>query len=114
MAFDMQYKMKELQQKWFEEGIEQALEIRCGISTGMATVGGFGSEDRKAYTAMGMQVNLASRLESACKPGGILISHPTYALVKDEIECEPKGQIDVKGFTRRVRAYQVIFPEKNA
>jgi class 3 adenylate cyclase len=41
MAIDMQRKMSTLQQKWFEEGIEQPLQIRCGISTGMATVGGF-------------------------------------------------------------------------
>ncbi|UCE53754.1 MAG: hypothetical protein JSV31_31720 [Desulfobacterales bacterium] len=113
MAIDMQHKMKELQQKWFEEGIEQSLQIRCGISTGMATVGGFGSEDRKAYTAMGMQVNLASRLESVCEPGGILISHPTWALVKDKIECMPKGQINVKGFSRSVRVYAVNFGKED-
>ena len=109
MAIDMQRKMATLQQKWFEEGIEQPLQIRCGISTGMATVGGFGSEDRKEYTAMGMQVNLAARLESTCDPGGILISHPTWALIKDEINCEPKGEIEVKGLSRPVRAYAVVF-----
>jgi class 3 adenylate cyclase len=109
MAIDMQHKMSSLQQKWFEEGIEQPLRIRCGISTGMATVGGFGSEDRKEYTAMGMQVNLASRLESACEPGGVLISHPTWALIKDEINCEPRGEIEVKGFSRAVRVYAVTF-----
>jgi class 3 adenylate cyclase len=109
MAINMQRRMSRLQQKWFDEGIEQPLQIRCGINTGMATVGGFGSEDRKEYTAMGMQVNLASRLESACEPGGILISHPTWALVKDEIECEPKGKIEVKGFSRPIRVYAVTF-----
>jgi class 3 adenylate cyclase len=109
MAIDMQRKMTTLQQKWFGEGIEQPLQIRCGISTGMATVGGFGSDDRKEYTAMGMQVNLASRFESACEPGGVLISHPTWALIKDEINCEPQGEIEVKGFSRPVRAYAVEF-----
>ena len=56
-----------------------------------------------------MQVNLASRLESTCKPGAILISHPTWALVKDEISCQPRGEIEVKGFSRPVRAYAVNF-----
>lgn len=109
MAIAMQRKMSILQQEWFAEGIEQPLEIRCGISTGMATVGGFGSEDRKEYTAMGMQVNLAARLESACEPGGILISHPTWALIKDEVTCELRGELEVKGVSRSVRAYAVIF-----
>jgi class 3 adenylate cyclase len=109
MAIGMQQKMKQLQHKWFDEGIEHPLQIRCGINTGMASVGGYGSAERKEYTAMGMQVNLASRLESACEPGGILISHPTWALIKDTIKCVAKGQIEVKGFSRPVKVYAVDF-----
>lgn len=112
MAIDMQKKMTDLQQKWFQDGIENPLRIRCGINTGMATVGGFGSEERKEYTAMGMQVNLAARLEAACKPGEILISHSTLALIKDQIKCEPKGQIEVKGFSRPIRVYCIDFRTK--
>jgi class 3 adenylate cyclase len=108
MAIDMQMLMKALQAKWFTEGIEDPLQIRCGINTGMATVGGYGSKDRREYTAMGTQVNLTSRLESACEPGGILISHSTWALVKDAIRCEEMGHISVKGFQRPVRTYRVI------
>ena len=37
-------KMKELNKKWFNSGIDENLEIRCGINTGMATVGGYGFE----------------------------------------------------------------------
>ena len=108
MAIDMQRKMGELQQKWFNEGIEHPLQIRCGVNTGMATVGSFGSRQRSEYSAMGMQVNLASRLETACKPGGILISHSTWALIKDQIDCLPHETIVVKGFSRPVRAYEVF------
>ena len=107
MAIEMQHKMAALQQKWFNEGIEHRLQIRCGINTGMATVGSFGSKHRSEYSAMGMQVNLASRLETACKPGGILISHSTWALVNDQIDFLSAETIEVKGFTRPVRAYEV-------
>lgn len=107
MAIDMQVKMKELNKKWFNSGIDENLEIRCGINTGMATVGGYGSSDRKEYTAMGMQVNLAARLESACKPGRILISHTTWALVREEFSCPPLGKIEVKGYHRPVSVYEV-------
>lgn len=107
MAMEMQRKMAELQQKWFGEGIEHPLEIRCGVNTGMATVGSFGSGQRSEYSAMGMQVNLAARLETACKPGSILISHSTWALIKDEIDFRSKETIEVKGFSRSVRAYEV-------
>lgn len=113
MAIDMQLKMRELQQKWFNEGIEHPLQIRCGINTGMATVGSFGSRQRSEYSAMGMQVNLASRLETACRPGRILISHSTWALINDEIDTRPHGTIEVKGFSRPIRAYEVILGDDN-
>jgi len=109
MAMEMQVQMKALQKKWLADGIEDPLKIRCGINTGMATVGGYGSKDRREYTAMGTQVNLTSRLESACEPGGILISHSTWALVKGKIRCEPMGQVTMKGFHRPMRTYGVVF-----
>ncbi|MBT8370190.1 MAG: hypothetical protein KJO34_04445 [Deltaproteobacteria bacterium] len=107
MAIEMQHKMRDLQQKCFNEGLEHPLQIRCGINSGMATVGSFGSRQRSEYSAMGMQVNLASRLETACNPGGILISHSTWALVKDKIECQSNGIIEAKGFSRPIRVYEV-------
>lgn len=113
MAIEMQYKMTELQLKWFNEGIEHPLQIRCGINTGMATVGSFGSRQRSEYSAMGMQVNLASRLETACQPGGILISHSTWALVNDQIQTLPYPTIEVKGFSRPIRAYEVDLGDGN-
>jgi len=114
MAIDMQQKMGELQQKWFNEGIEHPLQIRCGINTGMATVGSFGSRQRSEYSAMGMQVNLASRLETACKPGAILISHSTWALVNDQVDTLPHAAIEMKGFSRPVRAYEVNLGDENS
>lgn len=107
MAVDMQASMKHFQQKWFEKGVEHALRIRCGINTGMVTVGGFGSEMRKDYTAMGVHVNLAARLESICEPGQVLISHATWALVNDQIKSKFEGEKELKGFARTFRVYAV-------
>lgn len=109
MAVDMQLTMRDLRDRWFNEGIDMPLEIRCGVNTGMATVGSYGSRERREYTAMGMQVNLAARLESACTPGGILVSHSTWALTKDAFEFEEKGLLDIKGLQRPFRTYRVIF-----
>jgi class 3 adenylate cyclase len=107
MAIDMQHKMNDLNKKWFKQGIDEVLQIRCGINTGMATVGGYGSTDRKEYTAMGMQTNIAARLEQSCKPGRILISHATWALVNGEIPCTEYGKIDAKGLNKPIRAYSI-------
>ena len=107
MAVDMQRSMEPFQKKWFEKGLEHSLQIRCGINTGMVTVGGFGSKMRKDYTAMGMHVNLAARLENICEPGQILISHATWALVNDQIKCQFEGEKELKGLSRTSRVYTV-------
>ncbi|WP_461481243.1 adenylate/guanylate cyclase domain-containing protein [Porticoccus sp.] len=113
MAIAMKKHMKELQQRWVNQGIQEPLEIRMGINTGYCAVGNFGTEDRLDYTLLGTEVNLASRLESAAQPGEILISHETYSLVKEQILCEERGEIQVKGFQHPVKAYAAIDLRKN-
>ena len=87
---------------------KKPLKCRIGINTGFCTVGNFGSEDRMDYTIIGGGVNLASRLEAAATPGEILISYETYAHVKDQIPCEEKDTITVKGIAYPVVTYQVV------
>lgn len=112
MAIDMKKRMRELQLHWLNQGIKP-LEIRMGINTGYCTVGNFGTENRLDYTALGTEVNLASRLESAAKPGEILITHATYMLIKDVIMCRDRGEITVKGFQYPIRVYSVVDLRKN-
>lgn len=108
MAKDMQKKIRELQPKWYDQGIEVPLLVRCGINTGVVTVGSFGSNERAQYTAFGMPVNIAARLENLCPPGEILISHQTWALVKDDINCAEHTTEMVKGFHRPIKTYKVV------
>ncbi len=113
MAIDMQTQMTDLNKKWFKTGLDKELKIRCGINTGMATVGGYGSSDRKEYTAMGMQVNIAARIESACEPGQVTMNHSTYVLVKNHIPCIEKDEIKVKGYHRPIKIYEVDLNQTN-
>lgn len=108
MAIDMRRKMKELQTRWYNQGVKNPLSIRMGINTGYCSVGSYGTSHYMDYTVLGTHVNLASRLETAAKPGEILISHETWSLVKDSIMCRDKGNIKVKGFTHPVKVYEVV------
>ena len=108
MAVEMQQRMAELWGYWRKHfGLKKDLEIRVGINTGYCTVGNFGSEDRLDYTVVGAAVNLASRLESAAMPSGILVSEETYFQVKDYFSFDAPQQLELKGLERGVIAYEV-------
>lgn len=108
MAIEMRRHMLKLRKQWAEHGMTAPLQIRMGINTGYCTVGNFGTESRMDYTIIGKEVNLASRLESEATPGEILVSHETYALIKDKIICRQRGTAMVKGFRDPVPLYQVV------
>jgi len=107
MAVAMQRQMVELEQEWRASGFEQPFQMRIGINTGYCNVGNFGSEDRMDYTIIGAEVNLAARIQADADPGGILISYPTWALVRDIVRAEERGNIAAKGIRREVRVFAV-------
>jgi len=108
MALAMQKRIGELAGAWRDAGIETPLRCRIGIHTSYCTVRNFGSEDRMDYTIVGGAVNLASRLQHEAPPGGVVISYETFAHVKDEMHCEPRGEIRVKGLAYPVATYSVL------
>jgi hypothetical protein len=63
---------------------------------------------------VGGTVNLASRLEHEAPPGGVLISFETYANVKDEVRCEERGYVQVKGIAHPVATYAVLGQKQDA
>lgn len=107
MAMEMQAKMLELRARWEDRSMGEPFAIRIGINTGVASVGNFGARGRMDYTAIGRQVNIAARLQVSCEPGKVLISHPTWVLVRDEVPCTAKGEIQVKGTRDPVKVYEV-------
>ena len=96
-----------LNASWSKLGIGEPLplRIRIGINTGVLSVGSFGSEGRMTYTAIGLQTNVAARIQAQCKPGGVLLSDSTWHLVKDDIPCEPMGKLVIEGVQFLVPVY---------
>jgi class 3 adenylate cyclase len=107
MALEMQTRVRELARRWQARGFERAFEVRMGINSGLATVGHFGSQRRRDYTAIGRQVSLAASLQAACEPGKVLISHSTWVLVQDAARAAPRGELQVKGLPGPVRVYEL-------
>ena len=80
-AKEMQRSMLELNEIWKDHEVSD-LKMRIGINHGPAVVGNFGNEKRSDYSAIGPSVNLASRIESVCRPGEIFISGDFCARIR--------------------------------
>jgi class 3 adenylate cyclase len=107
MAIAMQKRLGELGKQWRRRGFEKPLQARMGINTGYCNVGNFGSEDRMDYTIIGAEANVAARLEATAKPGGIVMSYETYALVQDHVTAHPQKPIVLKGISRKLVPYVI-------
>lgn len=108
-AVDMRKALEDLQMKWEAEG-KPRFDTGIGINTGEVLVGNIGSQERLEYTAIGDDVNLASRLEGLTKDygGGILIAEGTYRYVKDLVEVQRLDPVLVKGKAMPVQIYKVL------
>ena len=74
----------------------EGFAFRIGVSSG-PLVGGVVGTSKFQYDIWGDTVNVASRMESSGQPGRVQISDATYELIRDDFECELRGEIDVKG-----------------
>lgn len=99
------------QTKKNEEATEKIFDIRIGINTGPVVSGVVGST-KFAYDIWGDAVNIASRMESMSELGKINISESTYNLVKDDFECEYRGEIKAKN-RGKLKMYFVNGIKKN-
>ena len=108
-ALACQIKLDKLNHKWQEEG-RPVMPTRIGIHSGKAIVGNVGSRDHINYSAIGDNVNIASRLEGLNKQfhTKILISEATFLLVKSRISCNEIGETQIKGKQKAIKVYQPI------
>lgn len=73
------------------------LQFSVGINTGTAVAGNIGTMEVMNYTVIGDAVNTAKRLQEMARPGQILISGETEALLPQAVELLPVGSFQLRG-----------------
>jgi len=98
---------------WNRERLAQgrrAVDMGIGLNTDVVVSGNIGSPKRMDYTIIGDGVNLAARLESACKQydARILISENTYRRLHGTYRIREIDRVIVKGKSEPVSIYEVL------
>ncbi len=107
-AISMHNHLKEWNAERAAEG-KKPVNIGIGLNTDSVVSGNIGSPKRMDYTLIGDGVNLASRLESACKQyhAKILISENTYKKLRGTYRIREIDRVVVKGKTEPVAVFEV-------
>jgi adenylate cyclase len=110
-ALEMLARMEQLNRESRTQGAHP-LSMGIGLNTGPVKVGNMGSSKRLTWTALGDNVNLASRLEALTRQYdcGILLSDSTRTQVRDSFLCRELDCIRVKGRLQPVVIYELLAP----
>ena len=83
------------------------LSMRIGLNTGEVIVGKIGDNLRMDYTAQGLTVNLAARMEQICEPGRIYLTRHSAHLAEGYFQLRALGRMQVQGAEQPLEVFEL-------
>src|SRR6476620_4987940 len=91
-----------------ESTFGELLTARVGVNTGEVVIGAADAD------LVGDALNVAARLEKACRPGHVLVGDETWRLTRGVLAYESLGEVTVAGRAQPVGTYEVATSERAA
>ncbi len=91
---------------WVREKLGRSICMHTGINTGLTVTGTVNTEDG-THGLTGLDVNIASRLESIAEDDEIILGHGTYLLARKEFNFDELKPVTVKGKQGPIRIFKV-------
>lgn len=109
-AVDCVKTIERLNREYVDPSMPEKPAVRIGLNSGEVIVGNTGSARKLAYTVLGDEVNLASRLEGANKFFGstVIASENTYSSAKGSVEGRILGRVRVVGKEIPILIYELL------
>jgi class 3 adenylate cyclase/predicted ATPase len=88
--------------------LQQPIQVRIGIHTGLVVVGETGVGEKRERLAMGDTLNIASRVQNIAEPNTVVITSNTYHLIRGFFTCHALDFHRLKGLSQPMEMYQVL------
>ncbi|MGH7275187.1 MAG: BREX system ATP-binding domain-containing protein, partial [Nitrospiria bacterium] len=89
--------------------LQQPLQVRVGIHTGLVVVGEMGAGDvHEKVAVVGETPNIAARLQELAETNSVVVSSTTQRLIQGFFDCQELGPHTLKGFSQPMEVYRVL------
>ena len=106
-SLQMQQQMAALKDQVWQD-LQWKMKLRIGISSGQVVSGELDTGSKKDASIFGHAVNLAKRLQSAARPGTVLVDNEVYRRTQTRFIFRDPIELKLKGIDTPIITYELI------
>lgn len=106
-ALQMQAQMEQMKDQVMQE-LQWEMKLRIGVTSGQVVSGQIDTGSKFDSSIFGHAVNLAKRLQSAARPGTILVDNEVYRKTQPRFIFRDPIELKLKGIDNLIISYELI------